>query len=120
MEVEVLDTLSLNCQDIDLSTEDYLIKMKRLEQAYWYYIDHIMMKTHKKPNFVQFLHDLKIKNADLKFKQYSKYKKSLPTAGIIILNQDSNTYMLCVRISGNVLYSIPKGKITDIRNGCRF
>ncbi len=100
-------------------------KMKELEQQYWHFIDNKSYYPNNRPNFMEYLqlfHDSSkeclskygINQIPELCKLYNKYKKTLPTAGILILHRgikNTDVSLLCVQIDGNTMYSLPKGKI---------
>lgn len=104
----------LNIANISLTYEDLknFASMKKIEEYYWDYIDNynkrpgrfllrdyvlLLCKHRKWPTF----------NIDEYVKKYEKYKKSIPTAGGIII---ADSHILLVRINGSNIYSMPKGK----------
>jgi mRNA-decapping enzyme subunit 2 len=105
--------IELNFNDIAL-----LDTMKNVEKEHWNYLDNYCAKNkwmYPRMNFYQFLDKLLEKEINIghsrsvkKYCQiYNKYKKSLPTAGAVIIYDDN---ILLVRIYGSKVYSMPKGK----------
>lgn len=103
--------------DLDFSsTEEINTTMQEIELAHWDYLDR-MTKRYRLPRlgFTAFMEKLldyhnrgeEIPNIRTYLKQYSKFKKSRPTAGAIILHENE---ILLVRVVGTRVYSLPKGK----------
>jgi 8-oxo-dGTP pyrophosphatase MutT (NUDIX family) len=93
--------------------------MKIIEKEHWRYIDDYHRKnryTYPNIKFYDFIieslqvtdNECLIDNAREYYKVYDKYKKSLPTSGVILLHRES--ILLIRNYSGNV-YSLPKGKL---------
>ncbi len=111
--------LPINKVIIDFSTEDnFTLTMKMIEKQHWNYLDNYYTKNRHvfpKLNFYQFLEKLlKIEglssdsNTVKKYcRIYDKYKKSLPTAGALIIYRDN---LLLIKVQGSRVYSLPKGK----------
>jgi len=106
----------IKCKDdIDIDC-DFIATMKKIEESHWEYLDNLSQKYHlPRLNFYLFMDNLfqhyqleqYCDNIKLYYRNYDKYKKSLPTAGGIIL-YDNN--ILLVRVYGSKIYSLPKGK----------
>lgn len=98
-------------------TIDRMELMTNIEIGFWKYIDNICPKyglpliTHYCFMYMIFNH-YSIDTSLIKqyCNEYNKYKKSIPTAGAIILYNDN---ILLVRITGAKVYSLPKGKKID-------
>lgn len=111
----------LNCgikssYDLDFSQAKFNETMHEVEKAHWDYLDRVS-KKYRAPRlgFYAFMEEFfrfhgkldEIPNIKAYFKQYDKHKKSLPTAGVLIIHENS---MLLVKVVGSSVYSLPKGK----------
>lgn len=98
--------------------------MKQLEKMYWDYLDNYCARyphVYPKMRMVDFMAKLFLeRRIDATMveitgyvKRYNKYKKSLPTAGVIMYYQDpknSHIYFPVVKMTGIRIFSMPKGK----------
>lgn len=111
----------LNCGiksscDLDFSKAKFNDTMHEVEKAHWDYLDRVA-KKYRAPRlgFYAFMEEFfrfhgktdEIPNVKAYFKQYDKHKKSLPTAGVLIIHENS---LLLVKVVGSGVYSLPKGK----------
>lgn len=92
--------------------------MKNVEHAYWDYLDNYASKNRHKyphirmPAFLQTIMEYnkctqELKNVHIYCKLYDRYKKSLPTAGVILHH---GTEFVVVRMKTAKIWSMPKGK----------
>jgi 8-oxo-dGTP pyrophosphatase MutT (NUDIX family) len=111
--------------NIDLDN-DFFGSMGKIEKAHWNYIDNYCSSNTFYPrlSFYQFMEEIfKYKNlfAVIPYikdygRLYDKYKKSMPTAGALIIYRDPHhasrerDQILLVNITGSQLYTLPKGK----------
>ena len=111
--------IDYNNHILKFSNNDQIISsMQIIEKEHWRYIDQYhRVKRYAYPNikFYDFIERSLIltnnekltENVKKYYRIYDKYKKSLPTAGAVILHGDK--ILLIRNYSGNV-YSLPKGK----------
>lgn len=100
----------------DVDNNDFFSAMKTFEKAHWDYIDNYNKYDSRRFPYmrnVQLLERIlqyqnkNLHNAREYIRQYERYKKSLPTAGCILLYSDR---MAVVKIKCGEVYSMPKGK----------
>jgi ADP-ribose pyrophosphatase YjhB (NUDIX family) len=96
--------------------KDSFSAMKAFEQAHWDYIDNYNRRDSRRFPYMKNTELLErvlqhqgacTDNARDYIRQYERYKKSLPTAGCILLHSDR---MAVVKIKCCEVYSMPKGK----------
>ena len=102
---------------INLAKDKFIASMKLIEESHWEYLDKLCKRDTRLPRlkFFSFMEELfrfleldqEIGNIRSYYRNYDKYKKSLPTAGGLILNDDN---ILLIRMYGTRVYSLPKGK----------
>jgi len=112
-------TLIKNSRDLDFADDHFIQTMKVIEKSHCEYLD-VLSKKHNLPrlNFYAFMENLftylslnsHIQNVKIYYRNYDKFKKSLPTAGGIILNDN---YILLIKMHGTKIYSLPKGKAEE-------
>lgn len=104
--------------DIDLKNK-FVETMSQLERSHWHYLDVLMPKYQlQKLNFYSFMeaifrrYNITYTAGELKeyYRRYDKHKKSIPTAGGVILHEN---YILLVKIYGSKVFSLPKGKVEE-------
>lgn len=102
---------------IDLSGSHLFETMKNIEKAHWDYLDNYSSVStfYPKMNIFSFMEDLfkykgmtnEISRIRDYVRRYDKYKKTIPTAGVVLTHKDQ---VLLVRVHGSPLYCLPKGK----------
>ena len=103
---------------LDFSDDALMDTMKQIEQEHWNYLDNYSSKNRRlypRLNFYQYLVKTltecsinnDISNAKQYCRAYDKYKKTIPTAGAVVVYNDM---ILLVKIYGGNVYSMPKGK----------
>lgn len=103
-------------KDTNIDYNNIIKFIGELELVYWHYIDIIIPTTNQpKIKFIYFIYNI-MQNKEIKLELYqinnflriyNKYKKTIPTAGAIILYKNN---ILLVKIKGSYIYGIPKGK----------
>lgn len=111
--------------EISLGSDREIIQtFKKIERKHWNYLDNYRDQNRRKYptlNLQQFtlklLHmkgilDVNTKDIMLYIRLYNRYKKGLPTAGVILyhITQDGELYFLTIRMRFAKIYSMPKGK----------
>ena len=109
--------------DINLDSNDSIIKtFKDIERAHWDYLDNyrdINRRRYPTLNIYQFSRklfcnqDISISTKDIEsyIKQYNRYKKSIPTAGVIFYyNNDKDADFIVIKMRYAKIWSMPKGK----------
>lgn len=89
--------------------------IRAIEKAYWDYIDNY--RTSKYYKFKEFLEIIiraynpdDVERVPVFMRQYSKYKKSIATDGVIFFTRDNGLKFIVVKINGSKIWSMPKGK----------
>lgn len=113
----------VNRVNIDLeSNESVLRTFKDIERSHWDYLDNYRdMNRRKYPtlNIYQFSRKLfndqnmetTIKDIENYIKQYNRYKKSIPTAGVIFYhNYGDSADFVVIKMRYARIWSMPKGK----------
>jgi 8-oxo-dGTP pyrophosphatase MutT (NUDIX family) len=106
---------------IDFTESTFNTTMKNVEQLYWHYLDKYNAKCANTYPWITPYHFLskylKWRGVNLSFetvkhywRRYEKYKKMIPTAGIIIKHEND---IVVVRVNGSTVFSMPKGKFED-------
>ena len=99
---------------INLAKDEFIASMKLIEESHWEYLDKLCKRDTRLPRLkflaleelFRFLElDQEIGNIRSYYRNYDKYKKSLPTAGGLILNDDN---ILLIRMYGTRVYSLPR------------
>lgn len=96
----------------------------QIEQAHWFYEDHIRPNCPNLPKFnklktfaanifghCDILAPMKHKFEDL-YSQFSAYKSLIPTNGCILLNKDCTEFVLCKSYFGGS-WGLPRGKVNQ-------
>lgn len=96
----------------------------QIEQAHWFYEDHIKETSPHLPKFTklktfaahifehcELLSPMKQQFEEL-FAQFSAYKSLIPTNGCILLNKDCTKFVLCKSYFGNS-WGFPRGKVNQ-------
>jgi hypothetical protein len=94
------------------SASRFETSMKTIEEAYWYYMDVLVPKGSKRMTFSEYVSGVNGIGEGESYgicKRWDKYKKSIPTAGVIMWDPYVKS-MLMVRINGSDIWSMPKGK----------
>lgn len=115
-----IPSLELDQSKLQFATKQQIINsMTLLEKSYWNYIDKFnrfdqcKFPMYKLPDFIQKVcKDVNRTDAYQYFKTYNHYKKSIPTAGIIMYYRDEQQelWFIVVRINRCKIFSMPKGK----------
>lgn len=104
---------------IVVNQKDLLYTYRAIEEAHWEYLDNYRdLNRRKYPsyNLYQFTKilfdakDLAVHDIENGIREYNKYKKSLPTAGVIFYHNGINRMFVVVRMKHAKIYSMPKGK----------
>ena len=108
---------------IDLSTRDGILNtFKQIERSHWDYLDQYRDYNRRKYptiNIKQYStkllrekgHEQDFCTVENYLRQYNRYKKSLPTAGVILYHLSENTIeFVVVRMRFTDIWSMPKGK----------
>lgn len=100
--------------ELDFSNPALMKTMKAIELSYWDYIDNHGSFSHVRlTSFLQMvmrhngLSGTELEKAPTYVKMYERYKKSLPTAGIVLYHIDM---FVVIRMHGSSIWSMPKGK----------
>jgi len=94
---------------------DFYEDMKKVEHKYWDYLDHYSRETNPFLKQSTFLEKILTFNGNPCYydtvrqywRKYEKYKRTIPTSGIIIKSDD---YILVVQVYASEIYGMPKGK----------
>ena len=108
---------------LDFSTVDSERKaLAALETAYWDYVDnHVQRQPYRYPYVklqtycaeVLSVHGIECSDVDAKLKRFARYKKTIPTAGVVMHHVDlsGDVWFVVVQNNGAKLWSMPKGKV---------
>jgi 8-oxo-dGTP pyrophosphatase MutT (NUDIX family) len=113
----------VNRVNIDLISDESVIKtFKDIERLHWDYLDNyrdINRRKYPTLNIYQFSRklfndqnvDTSIKDIEAYIRQYNRYKKSIPTAGVIFYhNNDNGVDFIVIKMRYAKIWSMPKGK----------
>jgi 8-oxo-dGTP pyrophosphatase MutT (NUDIX family) len=126
---------SFSLKGLSFTTDDQVFKsLKQIERNYWNYIDNYNKVNPVDFPFLNFTSFVKkaikenyqehLDQADNFIRNYNRYKKSIPTDGIIMYNcSRGQTKLVLVKINGSKVWSMPKGKRergeTSLECACR-
>jgi 8-oxo-dGTP pyrophosphatase MutT (NUDIX family) len=115
---EIVDQVVVNLS----TSKDMINTFKAIEEAHWNYLDNYRDNNRRKyptysiHQFTKILFTSKqcqehIDSIDNNIRFYNKYKKSLPTAGVIFYNIGENAInFVVIRMKHAKIFSMPKGK----------
>ena len=110
--MDIIDIIDIRPENnLDLNNINYLLSMKSLEKEYWKYIDNSSFNF-KKPNFAQYIYNrtnIEMPKIAKLCNNYNKWKKTIPTAGIVIIYDH---YMLRYLVVIYILYQKERMKET--------
>lgn len=106
------------------SDQEIIQSFKRIERKHWNYLDNYRDQNRRKYptlNIQQFtfkllrakgINDVNMQDIMFYVRLYNRYKKSLPTAGVILYHttQKGELFFLTIRMRFAKIYSMPKGK----------
>ena len=134
-DVELKFKYNFDLKGLSFKTEDDIFaSFRQIERKYWNYIDNYnKISPFEFPfyNFINFVKKIIRQNnaeysdqADLFIRNYNRYKKTIPTDGIIMYNRfKKQTRIVVVKINGSKVWSMPKGKRendeTSLECACR-
>lgn len=112
------------------SKENILTSLQKIEHARWDYLDNYRdhnrrryrnytIQDFTRETLTQLGHNNHVHKAHDYIKQYNKYKKALPTAGVIMYHTTTTgaIYFVVVKIKNAQIWSMPKGKADAEDNG---
>lgn len=102
------------------SRKNIISSMRSIEEAYWDYIDNYNKKNRFMYPYIgesafisKVTHHHGFVDLDIStcMKIYNRYKKNLPTAGIVLYHKHNNTYkFIVVKVNRSKVWGMPKGK----------
>lgn len=132
---DVRHKYSFSLKGLSFTTDDDVFKsLKQIELDYWNYMDNYNKTNPFEFPFLNFTSFVKktigenyqeyLDQADQFIRNYNRYKKSIPTDGIIMYNSSRGQIKLVlVKINGSKVWSMPKGKReiseTSLECACR-